>query len=95
MLYLKNPNFAKLAEAVGILGIRIEDPAELSSGFAKALRHPGPPLADVVTDANALSLPSHITAGQVAGFALTMGKLELSGQIEELVDTIDENIRDL
>lgn len=92
---LKNPNFAKVAEAIGIMGIRIEDPAELSSGLAKALQHPGPVLVDVVTDPNALSLPSHITASQVKGFAVTMGKLVLSGHIDEVVGTIEANIRNI
>jgi pyruvate dehydrogenase (quinone) len=90
---LKNPNFAKLAEAIGIMGIRIEDPADVRSGLKQALQHPGPALVDVVTDPNALSLPSHITADQVEGFALTMGKLVLSGHIDEVVDTIEANIR--
>ncbi|HEY3309759.1 MAG TPA: pyruvate dehydrogenase [Desulfuromonadaceae bacterium] len=92
---LKNPDFAKVADAIGIMGIRIENPAELSSGLTKALQHPGPVLVDVVTDPNALSLPSHITVGQVEGFAVTMGKLVLSGHIDEVVDTIEANIRHL
>jgi hypothetical protein len=37
--------------------------------------------------------PSHITAEQVVGFGLTMGKLVLSGHIDEVVDTIEANIR--
>jgi pyruvate dehydrogenase (quinone) len=90
---LKNPNFAKLAEAIGIKGVRIEDPADVRSGFTEALQHNGPALVDVVTDSNALSLPSHITAEQVEGFALTWGKLILSGHIDEVVDTIEANIR--
>ncbi|HTD16845.1 MAG TPA: thiamine pyrophosphate-dependent enzyme, partial [Chthoniobacterales bacterium] len=57
---LKNPNFAKLAEAIGIMGVRIENPADISSGLKKALQHSGPALIDVVTDPNAVSLPSHI-----------------------------------
>src|SRR5262249_52069109 len=63
----KNPNFAKVAEAIGIKGIRIEDPADVRSGFKQALEHSGPVLIDVVTDPNALSMPSHITADQVKG----------------------------
>jgi pyruvate dehydrogenase (quinone) len=90
---LKNPNFAKLAEAIGIKGVRIEDPADVRSGLTEALQHNGPALVDVVTDSNALSLPSHITAEQVEGFALTWGKLILSGHIDEVVDTIEANIR--
>jgi pyruvate dehydrogenase (quinone) len=90
---LKNPNFAKLAEAIGMMGVRIEDPADVSSGLKKALQHAGPALIDVVTDPNAVSLPSHISPDQVVGFGLTMGKLVLSGHIDEVVDSIETNIR--
>ena len=90
---LENPNFAKLAEAVGIMGVRIENPADLTSGVKKALEHSGPALIDVVTDANALSIPSHADRSQAVGFALAMGKMVLSGNIEEVVATIEGNIR--
>ena len=90
---LKNPNFAKLAEAVGMMGVRIENPVDLTSGIKKALQHPGPALIDVVTDPNALSIPSHADRSQALGFALAMGKMILSGDIEEVVDTIEGNIR--
>ena len=92
---LKNPNFAKLAEAIGMMGVRIENPADLSSGLKQALQHSGPALIDVVTDPNALSLPSHIEADQVVGFAIAMGKLVLAGGIDEVVDTIETNIRNI
>jgi pyruvate dehydrogenase (quinone) len=90
---LKNPNFAKLAEAVGMMGVRIENPADLTSGFKKALQHPGPALIDVVTDPNALSIPSHADKSQAVGFALALGKMVLAGNLEEVMDTIKGNIR--
>jgi pyruvate dehydrogenase (quinone) len=90
---LKNPNFAKLADAIGIMGVRIENPANVSTGLKKALQHSGPALIDVVTDPNAVSLPSHIAPEMVVGFGLAMGKLVLSGHIDEVVDTIETNIR--
>jgi pyruvate dehydrogenase (quinone) len=90
---LKNPNFAKMAEAIGIMGVRIENPADLESGIKKALAQSGPALIDVVTDANALSIPSHADRSQAVGFALAMGKMVLSGNIEEVVATIEGNIR--
>jgi pyruvate dehydrogenase (quinone) len=90
---LKNPNFAKLAEAIGMMGVRIEKPGDLTSGLKKALEYPGPALIDVVTDPNALSIPSHADKSQAVGFALAMGKLILSGHIDEVVDTIEGNIR--
>ncbi|MGA8676134.1 MAG: ubiquinone-dependent pyruvate dehydrogenase [Candidatus Acidiferrales bacterium] len=90
---LKNPNFAKVAEAIGMMGVRIENPADLTSGIKKALQHSGPALIDVVTDPNALSIPSHADRSQAVGFALAMGKMVLSGNIEEVVATIEGNIR--
>jgi pyruvate dehydrogenase (quinone) len=90
---LKNPNFAKLAEAIGIMGVRIENPADVSSGIKKALQHSGPALIDVVTDPNALSIPSHVVPEMAVGFGLAMGKLVLGGHIDEVLDTIENNIR--
>jgi pyruvate dehydrogenase (quinone) len=90
---LKNPDFAKMAEAIGILGVRIEDPAEVGSGLERALTHPGAALIDVVTDPNALSLPPHVDYKQVKGMALATGKMLLSGRIEEVVDTLEGNVR--
>jgi pyruvate dehydrogenase (quinone) len=90
---LKNPNFARVAEAMGVMGVRIEDPSEVRSGLQRALEHPGPALVDVVTDPNALSLPPHITAQEVEGFALSMGKLVLSGHVDEVVASLEANWR--
>jgi len=57
------------------------------------LQHPGPALIDVVTDPNALSIPSHADKSQAVGFALALGKMVLAGNLEEVVDTIKGNIR--
>jgi pyruvate dehydrogenase (quinone) len=91
----KNPNFAKMAEAMGVLGVRIEEPADVRAGLERALAHPGPALVDVVTDSNALSIPSHFTLAQAEGFALAMAKMSLSGHIDEVVATIDSNWRNI
>jgi pyruvate dehydrogenase (quinone) len=90
---LKNPNFAKLAEAIGIMGVRIEKQADVAAGLKKALQHSGPALIDAVTDPNAVSLPPHVDADQLMGFGISMGKLVLSGHIDEVVDTIETNVR--
>src|SRR3984893_6098218 len=39
---LQNPNFAAMAEAVGIRGIRLEDPSDVETGIAEALAHERP-----------------------------------------------------
>lgn len=90
---LKNPNFAKMAEAIGMLGVRVEQSSDLKAGLARALAHPGPALIDVVTDANALSMPPKITAQQAKGFSLTMGKLVLSGDAAEVAKIVESNLR--
>ena len=90
---LKNPNFAKLADAVGMMGVRIEKPTDLTSGLKKALEHPGPALIDVVTDPNALSIPSHADRSQAVGFALALGKMILAGNLDEVKETVEGNIR--
>jgi pyruvate dehydrogenase (quinone) len=43
-----NPNFAALAEAAGIRGVRLEDPADVDDGIMAALSHDGPVLIDLV-----------------------------------------------
>jgi len=91
----KNPDFAKMAGAMGVLGIRIEDPADVRTGLQKALAHRGPALVDVVTDSNALSIPSHFTLGQAEGFALAMATMSLTGHIDEVVATIESNVRNI
>ncbi len=47
---LVNPNFAALAEAVKIKGVRIADPAELEAKLGEALAYPGPVLVDAVVN---------------------------------------------
>jgi len=90
---LKNPNLAKMAEAIGMLGIRVEDPAEVRSSLQRALAYPGPALLDVVTNPNALSLPPHISSKEIKGFALGMSKLFITGRRDEVVEMIESNIR--
>jgi pyruvate dehydrogenase (quinone) len=92
---MKNPNFAKLAEAVGVRGIRIEKASEVESSIKCALQHKGPVLIDAVTDPNVISLPPDITLSEMEGFSLGMSKMALSGHIDAVLDTIKSNWRSL
>ncbi|HEX4123806.1 MAG TPA: biosynthetic-type acetolactate synthase large subunit [Tepidisphaeraceae bacterium] len=47
---MKNPNFAKLAEAFGIRGIRCADKADVAKTVDAMLSHPGPVVVDFVVD---------------------------------------------
>jgi pyruvate dehydrogenase (quinone) len=52
---LQNPNFAKMAEVVGILGLTAETPDQVRSMIAQALKHDGPALVEVLVDRQELS----------------------------------------
>ena len=82
----KNPNFAAMAEASGVRGIRIEDPADVDKGIAAALAHDGPVLVDAVVSRMVLPIPPAITAEMAKGFTLYMVKAVLGGRAEDLID---------
>ncbi|MFP6736846.1 MAG: thiamine pyrophosphate-binding protein [Rhodospirillales bacterium] len=48
-------NFAKIAEEMGAVGIRVEDPGEIKGALEKALKMDLPVIIDVVTDIDALA----------------------------------------
>ena len=45
-----NPDFVKLAEAYGILGIRVSSKLEVESAIEEAMQHPGPVVVEFVVD---------------------------------------------
>jgi pyruvate dehydrogenase (quinone) len=89
---LQNPNFAAMAEAVGIRGIRLEDPADVNDGIAAALTHDGPVLVDAVVNRQELVMPPAITAEMARGFTLYMVKAVLSGRADEIIDLARSNL---
>jgi pyruvate dehydrogenase (quinone) len=89
---LQNPNFAAMAEAAGIRGIRIEDPGDVESGIKAALAHDGPVLVDAVVTRLALPMPPAISAEMTKGFMLYMLKAIFSGRGDELVDLARTNL---
>jgi len=89
---LKNPNFAKLAEAVGIRGFRVNQPSELRSALEEAFSTEGPALVDVVVNRLELAIPPHISAEQITGFGLFAMKAVLNQKGSELVDLARTNL---
>lgn len=89
---LTNPNFATMAQSIGLLGVRIEDPADLEAGLKQAFTHPGPALVDVVINNMELIIPPAITAEQVKGFGLFMLKALMNGQGDKAVELIKSNL---
>jgi pyruvate dehydrogenase (quinone) len=89
---LQNPNFAAMAEAVGVKGIRIEDPGEVEAGIAAALAHDGPVLVDAVVSRTELAMPPAVTLEMAKGFTLYMVKAVMSGRGDELLDLARTNL---
>jgi pyruvate dehydrogenase (quinone) len=88
---LANPNFAKLAEAGGILGLRVEKPEELEPALRQAFAHDGPVLVDVLVNRQELSMPPTITAEQAKGFGLFVLRAVMSGRGTEVIDLAKTN----
>jgi pyruvate dehydrogenase (quinone) len=89
---LVNPNFAAMAEAVGVRGIRIEDPSEVEESIATALAHNGPVLVDAVVNRTELAMPPSITVEMAKGFTLYMVKAVMSGRGDEVIDLARTNL---
>jgi pyruvate dehydrogenase (quinone) len=89
---LVNPNFAAMAEAIGIKGVRIEDPAEVEEKLAEALAHPGPVLIDAIVNRFELAMPPKVTAEMAKGFTLYMLKAVLNGRADEVVELARSNL---
>jgi len=90
----KNPNFAKVADAMGAKGIRIEEPGDVREGLADALAYKeGPVVIDAVVDPYALSLPAHVPFHTAKGFTLSLAKQVWSGKMDTVIKTIERNSR--
>jgi pyruvate dehydrogenase (quinone) len=89
---LANPNFAAMAEAVGVRGIRIEDPAKVDDAIVAALAHDGPVLVDAVVNRTELAMPPSITLEMAKGFTLYMVKAIMSGRGDEIIDLAKTNL---
>ena len=89
---LTNPNFAAMAEAMGIKGIRVEKPQDLPEAIEQALRHHGPVLVDVVSARQELIMPPTTTVDEAAHFSLFMMKAVLDGRAAELIDLAKVNL---
>ena len=90
---LKNPNFAALAQAVGLEAVRVEDPAQVRPALERLLRSKGPALVDVVTNPHVLAMPPKATIAEAKGFALAMTKMAFAGELDDVTDTVMSNWR--
>lgn len=89
---LNNPDFAAVAESLGLFGRRVENPADLEPALAAALAHDGPALVDIVTARQELSVPPAITVEQAKGFSLYAIRTIMAGRADELLDLMTTNV---
>lgn len=88
---LKNPDFAAMSNAMGILGIRVEQSEDLEPALRRALAHNSPVLVDVVTASQELVMPPSIKLEQAKGFSLYMLKAVMSGRGDEVIELARTN----
>jgi pyruvate dehydrogenase (quinone) len=90
---LKNPDFAAMATAMGIKGLRVEKPQDLRGALTEAFGHDGPALVDVVSARQELAMPPKATFGETYHFGVFMLKAVMDGRARELIDLARVNLR--
>jgi pyruvate dehydrogenase (quinone) len=89
---LVNPDFTKIAEGAGLLGLRADTPDQVEPMIGQALRYNGPALVEILVSRQELSMPPTITYEQAKGFSLFMMKAVLSGRGDEVIDLAKVNL---
>jgi pyruvate dehydrogenase (quinone) len=89
---LKNPNFAEMAQAMGIKGVRVESSQKLPAAVKEVLAHKGPALLDVVSARQELVMPPTTTLDEAHKFGMFMIKAVLDGRAGQLIDLAKVNL---
>ena len=92
---LDNPDFAGIARAAGLFGVRVDKAGDLDDALQGAFGHDGPALVEVATARQELSLPPKLSYGQIKGFTLYATRTILSGEGSELTELARTNLREL
>jgi pyruvate dehydrogenase (quinone) len=89
---LADPNFAAVAQALGMHGRRVERPDDLAGALRAAFDHDGSALIEVMTARHELILPPTISVGEIKGFSLYATRSVLSGRGDELIQLAKTNV---
>ncbi|UOQ64286.1 thiamine pyrophosphate-dependent enzyme [Hymenobacter volaticus] len=92
---MPNTDFAAIAQAMGIAAVTVHEPGQVRQALEHAMAFDGPMLVNVLTDPNALAMPPKVEIEQMAGFAVSMSKLMLSGRMDDVLDTVKANYKHL
>ena len=88
---LVNPDFSRIAEGAGILGLHVDDPGDVRQALEQAFAHPGPALVDVAVNRHELAMPPSLKLDQIVDFNLYMIKAILNGRGDEIVELARTN----
>ncbi|GAA3251326.1 thiamine pyrophosphate-dependent enzyme [Streptomyces labedae] len=92
---LDDLDFAAVARAAGILGVRAGRAGELDDALREAFVHDGPAVVDARTASQELSLPPRLTYDAVKGFSLFATRSVLSGEGNEMLEPAKTNLHEL
>jgi pyruvate dehydrogenase (quinone) len=90
---LKNPDFGKVAEAMGLWGRTVEDAGSLEASVAEWLAQPGPALLNVKVAPMELVMPPFTAVKPAIGMALYTAKAILHGKAGDVFEMVTENVR--
>ncbi len=88
-----NPDFAAVAEACGIRGYSVTDPAKLENTLQTALIHDGPALISVFTNPHVPTLPPHTSVGVMSRYVESQAKMVLGGRMGEVWEAFKTNLK--
>jgi pyruvate dehydrogenase (quinone) len=89
---LKNPDFGKVAEAIGLWGKTVGKASEIEAAVQEWLAQPGPALLNVRVSPLELVKPPFIEMKPVMGMALYTTRAILQGRGAEVLELVRENI---
>jgi pyruvate dehydrogenase (quinone) len=89
---LKNPDFGKVAEAIGLWGRTVTHAEQVKEAVKEWLAVPGPALLNVKVAPMELVIPPFTSVGPAYGMAVFSAKAILHGKAGDVFEMIGENI---
>lgn len=89
--HLQNPDFGKVAAAMGLWGQSVSKKSELEEAVVTWLAQPGPAVLDVNIESMTLVMPPNIEFGPAYGMALYSARAVLHGQSHDLLEMVQQN----
>jgi pyruvate dehydrogenase (quinone) len=89
---LKNPDFGKVAQAMGLWGRTVTDAGELETAVDEWLAQPGPALLNVKVAPMELVMPPFTALESAYGMAMYSAKALLHGQAGDVFEMIGDNL---